>query len=77
MPTSLTELRSNIYKLIDDVLATGQPLEIERHGKTLLISPCHPPSKFESLVDRKNVIEGDPEDLVHVDWTSEWSPGAE
>ncbi len=39
MPTTASKLRANIYRMLDEVLETGQPLEIERNGKTLVIAP--------------------------------------
>ncbi len=36
---SVTTLRTNIYKLVDKVLATGEPLVIERDGKRLTLMP--------------------------------------
>ena len=30
---SLTALRQNLFKVADEVLKTGQPVEIERNGK--------------------------------------------
>jgi hypothetical protein len=71
---SLTQLRSNLYRLVDRVLADGTPLEIERNGRLLTISPAPPTSKFDALAARPDVIAGDPEDLVHGDWSDEWQP---
>jgi antitoxin (DNA-binding transcriptional repressor) of toxin-antitoxin stability system len=34
---TLTELRKNIFQLIDEVVATGEPLVIERKGKRLTL----------------------------------------
>jgi len=39
MAMSASELRQNIYNLLDEVLETGIPLEIERKGKKLRIVP--------------------------------------
>jgi prevent-host-death family protein len=36
---SITQLRQNLFNIIDQVLATGKPVEIERHGKRVLIMP--------------------------------------
>ena len=63
-----TELRKNIYKILDQVLETGQPVEIRRKGRVLRIVPVQPVDKFERLTPRPEVIQGDPEDLVHLEW---------
>ncbi len=73
MSVTASELRSNIYKLLDQVLDTGVPIEITRKGRVLRIVPKDPPSIFDRLVRRDDCIIGDPEDLVHMDWSKEWS----
>jgi len=74
MVVTATELRQNVYRLLDAVLETGVPLEIERHGRRLRITAAEAPSKLDRLVKRPGVIIGDPEDLVHIDWSHEWRP---
>jgi hypothetical protein len=56
------------------VLETGVPVEIERRGKILKIVPTDIPNKLDNLIDRKDFIRGDPEDLAHLDWSSAWRP---
>jgi hypothetical protein len=74
MPVSATHLRANVYRLLDEVLETGQPLEIERGGKVLVIAPKEEQSIWDRLPRREGAIVGDPNDLVHIDWSSEWNP---
>jgi hypothetical protein len=66
-----SRLRANLYRLLDHVLRTGEPIEIDRGGKKLLIVPKEKPAKLNNLA-RRDVIVGDPEDLVHLDWSKEW-----
>ena len=68
-----SSLRENIYRILDEILETGVPVEIERKGKFLLIAPVEPRSKLANLKPR-DLIVGDPEDLVHLDWSDEWRP---
>ena len=70
---SLTKVRADLYKIVDKVLETGTPVEIERRGKKVRIVPVRPASKLDNLVKRPGTIVGNPEDLVHMDWSSEWS----
>lgn len=63
-----TELRSNIYQLIDEVLSTGVPLEIEKSGRRVRLVAVEPVDKFAALETRAGVINGDPEALVHMEW---------
>lgn len=42
---SLTAFRANLYTLVDQLLATGEPLLIERHGRIVEISEKNLKSK--------------------------------
>jgi hypothetical protein len=74
MAISASQLRANVYRLLDEVLDTGQPLEIKRNGKILVISPKEEVSFWDRLPRRKGFIVGDPDELIHIDWSSEWNP---
>ncbi len=65
---TVTELRSNIYNLLEEVLTTGIPLEIKKGERKLRIAPVEPVDKFADMVFRPDVINGDPEDLVDIQW---------
>ena len=71
MPMSDTDLKSHFDQVIDDVLRTGVPVEFERAGQRLQIAAVSPTSKLSRLVARPEVIVGDPDDLVHMDWSKE------
>jgi prevent-host-death family protein len=66
-----TELRANIYKLLDEVLSTGVPLEIKKGAKKLRIVPVGKADKLQNLIARPGVIAGDPEGLVEISWENE------
>ncbi|BAW97893.1 unknown protein (plasmid) [[Synechococcus] sp. NIES-970] len=66
-----TELRGNLFNLLDEVLNTGLPLEINRGGKRLRIVLVEKVDKLQSLVRRPSVILGDPDDLVSLSWEQE------
>jgi prevent-host-death family protein len=74
MALTASKLRANVYRLLDEVLETGKPLEIERNGKTLVILPKEKESIWDRLPRRKGFIVGDPDELIHMDWSSEWNP---
>ena len=65
---TVTELRGNIYNLLEEILETGVPLEINKGGRILRIMPVEPVDKFADLVHKPDVINGDPEELVHIEW---------
>ena len=71
---SVTALRANLYRLLDQVLETGVPIEVERNGQRLRIAPVERGGRLSRLKPHPGVIVGDPEDLVHLDWSGEWNP---
>lgn len=74
MALSASKLRANVYRLLDEVLETGKPLEIERNGEILVIVPRKAESIWDRLPRSKGFIVGDPDELIHMDWSSEWNP---
>ncbi len=74
MAITASALRSDVYNILDQVLESGEPVTIERNGRELKIVPVEKRSKLDRLVARPDFIIGDPEDLVHVDWSHEWNP---
>ena len=77
MALTASKLRANVYRLLDEVLETGRPLEIERNGAILVIAPKEEKekgSKLDNLPQREWAIVGDPDELIHMDWSSEWNP---
>jgi hypothetical protein len=71
MTINPTEFRKNIYKLLDQVLNTGVPIEIERKGKRIKIVPEKKMNKLDNLKRRK-LFNCDPNGIVHIDWSTEW-----
>lgn len=71
---SVTALRANLYRLLDQVLETGIPIEVERNGARLRIAPVESASRLDRLRPHPGAIIGDEEDLVHMDWSGEWHP---
>lgn len=72
MILTASKLRDDIYRVLDHVLATGEPVEIERNGRRLRIVADEPPSRMSRLVRRDDVVTGDSDDLVQLDWSGEW-----
>jgi hypothetical protein len=66
-----TQLRTNIYNLLDEVLETGLPLEIKKGDKKLRIVPVDKVDKLKNLISRPEAIQGDPDDLVGINWVDE------
>jgi antitoxin (DNA-binding transcriptional repressor) of toxin-antitoxin stability system len=73
-PFSVSRLRANLYKVLDRVLETGRPVEVERGGRRLRIVPVEPPGKLANLPAHPDYLRSDSEGLVHLDWSGEWRP---
>jgi len=74
MAITASKLRENIYNILDEVIETGVPVEVTRKGKTLKIVPENVKRIRDlSKLPVRDCIVGDPDDLVHIDWMSEWS----
>ena len=76
MPQQVSDsnIQSDLLGLLDKVVKTGVPVEIERKGKRLLISPAEKRRDLDSLEEHPEFIVGNPDDLVHIDWSAEWKP---
>ena len=75
MAMNASRLRADIYKVLDRVLETGVPVEIERKGRLLRIVLEKEPAKLDRLPARPWVVKCNPADLVHMDWSKHWKPG--
>ena len=73
MAVSPSALRKDLYNLLDRVIETGEPLEIDRNGVIVRLVPPRL-GWLHRLQRRPSIVRGDPEDLVEIDWSSEWSP---
>jgi antitoxin (DNA-binding transcriptional repressor) of toxin-antitoxin stability system len=76
MAITASKLRENVYRILDQVLKTGEPVEIIRGGRKLKIVPAGEPRtrKLDRLAKRPETLLTDPEELVHLDWSKEWRP---
>jgi len=70
---TVPELRGNIHNLLDEVLNTGIPIEIDKGGKKLKIMPLDKANKLQNLISRPDVIKGNPDDLIDIRWEKEVS----
>ena len=69
-----TQLRTNLYKILDQVIETEKPIEIIRKGKKLklVLEKGRKRGKLANLKPHPGTIIGNPDSLVHVDWSSHW-----
>jgi hypothetical protein len=56
---------------------TGEPVEIQRKGTTFKIICESPKSKLAKLREKKHpkAYQGDSNEIISMDWSSEWKPG--
>ena len=73
MRITASKLRENVYRILDEAIETGNPIEIERKGTVLRIVPEQRPSKLARLKKRPGIFRGDPDDIIHMDWLREWT----
>ncbi|MBM3269023.1 MAG: type II toxin-antitoxin system Phd/YefM family antitoxin [Candidatus Sericytochromatia bacterium] len=68
-----TELRAHLFEILDQVLATGEPCEIDRGGRRLMLVPVQFPRT--SRLDRpfRNALNCTFDELVETRF--EYEPG--
>lgn len=73
-PISTTHLRQDIYRILDAVLETGQPVEVLRGGRRLLIVPADGPVR-RPLAGRRfrSALDCTPDELEATSFEGSWS----
>lgn len=71
-PLTPTQLRRDIYRILDEVLETGVPREVVRDGGTVLLVSGSPRRRLEDL-PRRRALNCSPEELIATSWEREWS----
>lgn len=66
-------LRANLYRILDRVLETGEPVEIRRRGRCLRIVPKGE-RRLDLLKPHNGFLQADREALIHMDWSDQWHP---
>ena len=72
-PMNPSQLRANLYRILDEVLESGESVEIMRHGRRIRIV-ADSPSRLSALTPHPGAVTGDPDDIVELDWSGEWQP---
>jgi prevent-host-death family protein len=50
MTTTATKLRADLYRVIDEVIKKGVPVEVELHGRNVRIVPAEPRDKLPAVI---------------------------
>ena len=78
MAISATKLRSDLYRVIEGVVKSGVPVEVELRGRKVRIVPAEPHDKLANLPKRPAAIVGDPGRLAQArtfdesKWRRKW-----
>jgi antitoxin (DNA-binding transcriptional repressor) of toxin-antitoxin stability system len=76
MKVTATQLRADLYRILDRVSKTGEEVEITRARGSLVIKPKVSERRSRRRRPRGNpkLIVGSPDDLIHMDWSKHWKP---
>ena len=72
-PLHSTALRADIYRILDRILKTGEPQEIVREGRRLLILPVPSERLDLSKLPMREALVCSPDELVSTSWEDAWS----
>ena len=73
-PITATELRANLYRILDQVVETGIPQEIKRGGKVLLILPATARERKLEELPKRDVLSCSIDELIETSWEDDWQP---
>jgi prevent-host-death family protein len=79
MPITASKLRENIYRILDEAVETGIPVEVVRKGVVLRIVPEKKGGKLANL-KKQRYFAGEPDDFAsawiegggYAEWLKEW-----
>lgn len=80
MTLTVEEFQKDAKPWLAKLKATGEPLFLLSDSDSFEVRPAEvgaataPIRKLENLFPECDLIVGDPEDLVHIDWSKEWRP---
>ncbi len=67
-PLTPTELRANLYKVLDEVAQTGVPREVKRGDQILLILPATPLERNLDKLPKRDVFDCSIDELIYGIW---------
>ncbi len=74
MTITPSKLRQDIFKILDSVIETGRPVNIQRKGEIVQLVVLKKKSKLSNLKKRR--FSDEPlESFSHIDWSNEWTGG--
>ena len=79
MRLAATQLRSELYRVLDRVLESGETVEVVRPKGTVVLHAAEvkagsKKSRRRAPGKNPNLVVGNPDDLVNFDWSKHWKP---
>ncbi len=76
MPSRMTasRLRAELFSTLDQVLASGDPVEIQRPGGVVCIVRSASIRRLAGLTPHPGTVSGNADDLIDVSWEQAWHP---
>ena len=78
MIVSVTKLRKELFKLMDQIAQSGEPVFVERNGIKIKISRDESSeiSKFDRIKEfqGESVLKCPIEEIENIEWDSVWEP---
>ncbi|MBI4741052.1 MAG: type II toxin-antitoxin system prevent-host-death family antitoxin [Betaproteobacteria bacterium] len=69
-----THLRAELFKTLDRVATTGEPIEVTRPAGKVRIVAAASGNRLARLVPHPGTVTGDAADLANRGWESAWQP---
>jgi hypothetical protein len=69
-----TNLRKNLFRILDKAARTGKAIEVESKGRKFKIIALKRTDKFANLQKHPDVFSGELDSLITIDWMAEWRP---
>ena len=77
MRMTATRFRQDLFKTLDRIALTGEPLEIERNGAVLRLQLAESAGNLldlERFASRRHLLHVPPDELISSDWSAHWRP---
>jgi hypothetical protein len=79
MTVALEDFQKDAQPWLTRLKQTGETLFLMAGREAFELRPVQPPAQpsltgEELRLPKRDIIVGDPEELVHLDWSSEWRP---
>lgn len=74
MRLTATHLRAELFKTLDQVISTGEPVEVERPGGRVRLVPAAPSGRLARLRPHPGCIVGEADELASLSWPDVWQP---